>query len=276
MSRGANCAGIGPTTAAELSATGFTGVTVVLPAVTETRSLVETVETILRDCRSDIERFLIVVCDRTTPACLDTARSLQRRHSGLVSISRQVRPFLGGAIRDAFDHVESSHVITMSSDLETDPRAVKALIAAGRVNPGAIVAASRWLEGARLPHGYGWAKWLCNLVFQKFFSLLYRTSLTDMTHGYRIYPTPLVRAIAWQELRHAFLFETLVKPLRLGVPIVEVPAGWRTRVEGKSQNRALNYLDYVRVGIMVRFRRPPAQLPVNGEPLVERFSEAAR
>lgn len=246
--------------------TDFTGVTVILPTVTETRSLVETVETILRDCRPDIDSFLIVVCERTTPDCLDAAHDLQRRHGNIISICRQVRPFLGGAIRDAFDHVKSSHLITMSSDLETDPRAVKALIAAARLNPGAIVAASRWLEGVRLPQGYGRIKWLCNLVFQRLFSFLYGTSLTDMTHGYRMFPTRLVRAIAWEEFRHAFLFETLVKPLRLGTPVIEVPTGWLIRVEGKSQNRAFNYLDYIRVGITVRFRRQPAKLSAPHSP----------
>jgi len=66
--------------------------------------------------------------------------------------------------------------------------------------------------------------------------MLYGVHLSDMTFAYRIFPTKLVRGIRWEELRHAFLFETLVKPLRLGVPVIEIPSPWKARTEGKSQN----------------------------------------
>lgn len=235
----------------------FTGATVILPLLTETRSLRDTVDIILRDCRCHVDRFLIVVCERTRPESLAVASELQRQHGGLVQVHPQRRPFLGGAMRDAFDLVESSHAIMMASDLETDPNQVQALIAAARVNPAAIVTASRWIPGAGF-HGYGRAKRLANMVFQRAFGLLYRTNLTDLTYGYRLFPTDLIQSIAWEELRHAFLFETLVKPLRLGISVIEIPSVWRARIEGESQNRVRDHLDYLRIGLKVRFRSPSA------------------
>jgi hypothetical protein len=74
-----------------------------------------------------------------------------------------------------------------------------------------------------------------------------------MTFAYRIFPTKLVRGIRWEELRHAFLFESLVKPLRLGVPVVEVPSQWKARTEGKSQNTFLRNFVYFRTGLKTRF-----------------------
>jgi glycosyltransferase involved in cell wall biosynthesis len=238
----------------------LTGVTVILPVINETASLTATVETIIADCGALIDTLLIVVADRTTTESFATVTELQRRQESRFLIIRQRRPFLGGALRDGLEHVATSHVVIMSSDFETDPRAVKALVKTAQAYPAMIIAASRWLNGAVAPPSYGGAKRVCNRIFQKLFSTLYRVRLSDMSHGFRIYPTALMRAIAWEELQHAFLFETLVKPLRLGVPVIEIPAAWHTRIGGVSQNRLLNYLAYFRVGISVRFRACSALL----------------
>jgi hypothetical protein len=44
-----------------------------------------------------------------------------------------------------------------------------------------------------------------------------------MTFGYRILPTYLTKTMNWEESRHPFVLETIVKALRLGVRAVEVP-----------------------------------------------------
>jgi len=74
-----------------------------------------------------------------------------------------------------------------------------------------------------------------------------------MTFAYRIFPTKLVQAIQWDELRHPFLFETLVKPLKLGVPVTEISSRWRARMEGESQNSFFRNFVYFRTGLKTRF-----------------------
>jgi glycosyltransferase involved in cell wall biosynthesis len=64
----------------------------------------------------------------------------------LLQVRFQQRPFLGGAMRDAFDWASGSHVLMMASDLETDPATVKKLI--GKAKDGYdIVTATRWRGG---------------------------------------------------------------------------------------------------------------------------------
>jgi hypothetical protein len=62
-----------------------------------------------------------------------------------------------------------------------------------------------------------------------------------------------VQSIRWEELRHAFLFETLVKPLRLGIHVIEIPCGWKARIEGKSWNSFFLNFVYFRTGLRTRF-----------------------
>lgn len=233
--------------------TRLTFVTIVLPVMNESVSLRQTVDVILQDVpRECIQEILIVVCEKTTAPAMAAVAELQQQHGGLVVVHHQQLPFLGGAVREAFDRSHGSHVIMMASDLETDPKDVRVLIEQARKNPGGIVTASRWQNAGHF-EGYSKIKLACNWLFQRFFSILYGTRLTDMTFAYRIFPTKLVQAIQWEELRHPFLFETLVKPLRLGVPVTEIPSVWRARTEGESQNPFFRNFAYFKTGLRTRF-----------------------
>ncbi len=237
---------------------GFTDVTVLLPVMNETYSLVQTVDTILGSSKKDVREILVVVADKTTPESLAEVEKLRARLGDLIAVHKQTLPFLGGAMREAFDLARGSHTLMMASDLETDPALVPKLIEAARANPDAIATVSRWVEGGGF-HGYNSVKLASNLVFQKLFALLYWTRLSDMTYAYRIFPTRLVQAIRWEELRHPFLFETLIKPLRLGVRVIELPGVWRARTEGASQNTFARNFEYFRIGVRVRLA-PPERL----------------
>jgi len=232
-------------------------VSVILPAVNETTSLRQTLRQIEQTSRADVLEYILVLCQRTSPQCRAAAAELAAAQPDRVWILEQRLPFLGGAIRDAFDAARGTHVLMMASDLETDPAAVAVMIEQAKRLPEGIVTASRWKGGPRF-EGYSRLKFVLNWMFQRFFALLYGVRLTDMTYAYRIFPTPLVRSIRWEELKHPFLFETLVKPLKLGVQVIEVPSAWRARTEGQSQNTFLTNFGYFRIGfrtLLMRRRR---------------------
>lgn len=230
----------------------LTGVTAVITVVTETDSLNQTVDTIMGRSSGDIGQILLVVCDKTTPESLAVCRAIQTRLGGLVTIYRQKQPHLGNAIREAFELADQSHVVMMSSDLETDPHTFPTLVEEAKKNPEATITASRWVERGSFSH-YGAFRVFLNFAFQAFTRLIYRTSLSDLTFGYRLFPTALVRAIRWEYERHNFLLETILKPIRLGVSVVEVSTTWVPRPEGESQNDLGRQLGYLRPLIRCRF-----------------------
>lgn len=247
------------------------GVTIILPVMNETTSLQQTVDIILSEASADIKEILVVVCKYTTPEALAAIERLRSQLGNLLVVHEQRLPFLGGALREAFSLARGTHLILMASDLETDPHLVKTLIAEEKKAPSGIVTASRWISGGSFD-GYSTLKLLLNWIFQRFFSALYDTHLTDMTYAYRIMPTRLVQSIRWEELRHPFLFETMIKPLRLGIRVTEVPAVWRARVEGESQNSFFRNFLYFRIGVKTRLSSRKSLLVENGtsDPLPQR------
>lgn len=230
----------------------FDSATIILPVVNETYSLVDTVDSILKTSKPDVRELLVVVCDKTTPESMTTIESLRARLGDLVVVHRQKLKFLGGAMREAFDLARGTHTIMMASDLETDPVLVPRLVAEARAHPDAIITVTRWHSQGGFEN-YSALKLVANWIFQKLFSALYWTQLTDMTYAYRIFPTQLLQAIEWEELRHPLLFETVVKPLRLGAQVIEIPGIWRARTEGESQNTFARNFEYFRIGLRVRF-----------------------
>jgi glycosyltransferase involved in cell wall biosynthesis len=233
-------------------------VSILLPVIDETASLRKTVEIVLLANRTDIAEILIIACDKTTPAAIGVCNELARSYPHLIQLRFQQRPFLGGAMRDAFEWASGSHVLMMASDLETAPETAKELITAAKEGYD-IVTATRWTRRGAI-HGYNPLKYVLNWIFQKFFRLLYGTSLSDLTFGYRIFKTELVKKIKWEELRHPFLFETIIKPLRLGAQVAEVPTSWHPRPEGVSHNPFFRNFVYFRIGLKTRFRSKQALL----------------
>ncbi len=230
----------------------FEQATVLLPVMDETESLAKTVEIIEQECGPDIQEYLFLVCDRTGQNSIDICNRFAASNPSRFILIRQNLPFLGGAVRNGFSAAKGSHVVMMASDLETDPHDVKEMITIVKKQPNVIVTASRWLSGVQF-EGYSPFKLVANFIFQQIFRAVYFTKLSDLTYGYRIFPTRLVHSIRWEGFRHDFLFETLIKPLRLGVEVLEIPTCWHARGEGESQNSFFRNFYYFRIGIKVRF-----------------------
>jgi hypothetical protein len=234
----------------------YISTSIILPAINETCSLQETVNIIMSTCNpEDIREFFIVLCDRTTPECVETANAIRDSMKGIdVIIYYQQRPFVGPAIQESFERVRGSHVIVMSTDLETDPRLVCRFIELEKCRPDGIVTASRWMKGGSFA-GYNGVKYVLNFIFQKMLSLTFLTHCSDLTFGYRIFPVKLVQSIRWEETRHPFFLETALKPLRLGVRFTEIPARWEARREGESQNTFFANFAYFKTEFRIRFMK---------------------
>ena len=226
-------------------------VSVILPVVNETYSLRQTIEIINKTSSEYIREYIIVICKFTRQESIEVIDNLKIEFPNLIYIHLQKLPYLGGAIREAFDLAKGSHLILMASDLETDPWIVRNLIQEELRCEHGIVTTSRWISGGSFK-GYSKVKYLLNWLFQKVISTLYWSNLTDMTYAYRIMPRSLVQKIKWEELRHPFLLETLIKPLMLKTPIKEIPANWSARTEGESQNTFLRTFSYIKIALKVR------------------------
>lgn len=226
-------------------------VSFLVTVLNETDSLRETVDTIFALAADSVQEVLIVIAAHTTASSRQVIRELADKYRPYVRVHEQRLPFLGGALREGFAEARGDFIMLMASDLETDPTMVPRFIAAMKAGQWDIVAGSRWLEGGGF-EGYSRLKLALNYLFQKLFRVLYRTDLTDLTYAYRLYRRSALDGITWEELRHPFLLECLLKPLRRGARVTELPCTWRVRAEGRSANTLLQTFRYLRTAVKTR------------------------
>ncbi len=226
-------------------------ITVILPVIDEKKSLVKTINILLKENSKNIKKiFLILHKKKTKKESKILCNNYKKKNKKLFKIIYQKKPYLGGAMQDAFENVMTSHCLMMSSDLETNPYTVKKMIKKSKLFPEKVVTASRWIDKNQFS-GYGFFKVLSNYVFQKIFSYLYKVNCTDLTFGFRIFPTKILKKINWEMYNHSFLFETIIKAIRLGTNVVEIKTDWKKRIEGNTNNTFANYFWYIYIGIKV-------------------------
>ena len=222
-------------------------VSIIMPVMDETTSLRETVEIVVDENAPDLREIICVVSRFSTPQALEVCHELAVRWPELVVVREQTKPYLGGALQDAFSWSRGSHILLMASDLETEPHTAVRLIAEARKGWD-IVATTRWTEEGGFT-GYNPVKFVLNWVFQKTIGMLYSTKLTDLTFGYRIYRAETLRDLEWTEFRHPFLLECLLRPLRRGATSTEIPVSWEARREGESHNPFWRNFVYFRIAL---------------------------
>lgn len=234
----------------------FSRVSVVIPTINETDSLRESVEILINTCNNkDLEEILVVVCERTTHECLRTIDSLSEISKDVpVIVYTQVLPGLGCALHEAMQRVRGSHVVNIAADLDTDPRVVKDMIAVAKEHPEAVILASRWVKGGGFS-GYGRIHKTLNFAFNKILQILFFSDVKDLTYGYRFAPVDKTLSVKWESTGFSIGMETNLKMLRLGYEFIEVPAVWRAREQGESQNSFFTKLKYIKTVLRVRFAR---------------------
>ena len=235
----------------------------VLPVLSETAALRTTVETIMRLASDEVHEILIVLAEHSRRTSAATAEQLRDELPEVVRIHRQKLPGLGGAVREAFTLAGGTHVMLMAADLETDPEEIPRFIERMRQGDCDVVAGSRWISGGSF-QGYNRTKLVANWGFQKCLQAAFASRLTDLTFAYRLYRREAIEGIRWEKTGHPMLLECLLKPLRLGARVVEIPCRWRCREEGLSGGSLLGTLAYVPMAMRLRLL-PKSDLIESGD-----------
>jgi dolichol-phosphate mannosyltransferase len=199
----------------------------------ETELLRESVRQIRNVLREWPYEILIVVHPKSSRECLSLCDELGRE-SDIRIIIQGPHSGIGWAYREAIPYVSGTHTLIMSSDLETNPADAAALVNKAQETGADILCASRWVRGGGFS-GYSPLKLVLNFGYNLIFRALYRTSIHDITFGYKLIRTEVLRGVQWEYGTHEFCAELLLRPLRMGYTAAEVPTRWIKRPEGDSK-----------------------------------------
>ncbi len=232
-------------------------VTFIILATDETVALVKTVEGLMNLCNEkDIDKYLIIYPKNVSPNTEEIIRALEKKYPEKVQGYEQIRPNIGGAIKDGMSLVVSSHLIVMVSDLAIELEAIPKVIEESKKNPVAVVKTSRWLENGGFYGTYSPVRMFLNKIAQMYLRVLFHTNLTDITSPCQVMPTNLCQSWNMKEDGFPMLLELVIVPLRLGDEIIELPSKAYGREEGKSKNSFIKTAAYFFTALRVRFTSP--------------------
>jgi len=239
-------------------------VAVVLPTYNEA----ENIDRLLRELRSIVPEARLLVVDDASPD--GTGRLAEACAAELGSIDvvhRAVKDGLGNAYRFAFERVIGEGfdvVVTMDSDFSHDPQVIPRML-------DAIESGSDVVVGSRYVPGGGTRDWPLHRRLLSRWGNVYTgwilgVGVRDCTSGFRVYRASALAAIHPETTRadgYAFLTELMVRSVRQGARVVEVPIVFVDRRYGTSKMSSRIVLESMllvtRWGLGHRWRRVTAR-----------------
>lgn len=239
-------------------------VAVVLPTYNEA----ENIDRLLRELRSIVpEARLLVVDDASPDGTGRLAEACAAKLGSIDVVHRAVKDGLGNAYRFAFERVIGEGfdvVVTMDSDFSHDPQVIPRML-------DAIESGSDVVVGSRYVPGGGTRDWPLHRRLLSRWGNVYTgwilgVGVRDCTSGFRAYRASALAAIHPETTRadgYAFLTELMVRSVRQGARVVEVPIVFVDRRYGTSKMSSRIVLESMllvtRWGLGHRWRRVTAR-----------------
>jgi glycosyltransferase involved in cell wall biosynthesis len=233
------------------TATTSPALSVVVTVYTESVSVIETIDRLLRSDQGGLREIILVVSPRASKETMQICEDLAASHSMVRLHVQQQVPGVGWALREGMKLATHECVAIMSGDLETEPEAVERMFQKMNETGADVVIGSRWDKGGGFQN-YDRVKYVLNWTFQKMFKVIYRTHINDLTYGFKILRKHVIESIEWESAFHEIYIETTVKPLKKGYHLEQVPTVWIGRREGESVNTFFRNFGYVKLALKVQ------------------------
>ncbi|MBV9264625.1 MAG: glycosyltransferase [Acidobacteriaceae bacterium] len=143
----------------------------------------------------------------------------------------------GGALLRGFEAAKSDCIVTMDADLSHPPEFI--LEFWRRHAQADLLIASRYLPGGRSETG--WVRAVLSIILNRTFAFLLQLPIRDMSSGFRMYRSELLRRLTITCRDFDVLEEILVLAHLEGSSIVEIPFHYKPRGSGQSHVRFMRF-----------------------------------
>lgn len=229
-------------------------ISAILPVFSETTTLVDLVEGVVRLLGSDLFEVRIMTSPKSPPATLEACGRAEALFPNTHVSAQRRSPGVGFAYRQGIEEAEGDLLLLMDTDGEFDVSTIPSLIAKQRETGADLVVGSRWMPGGGV-EGYPPVKYLLNRSYQALFRLLYRTRVHDLTFGYKLGTATLLKSLPLRAQFQEIGCEVTLRSLKAGARVEEVSTVWRCRKGGASTNPLRRNLKYASLALSILFGR---------------------
>ena len=214
---------------------------ILIPTYNESVSIVELLRS-LASVQSRYQFNALVLDDNSPDKTADIAEGLG--YPWVKVIRRPGKAGLGAAYRAGFEAVlqddKYTHVVTMDADGSHRVEDLSAMFAAadsGAKESKTIVLGTRWMPGGSVVN-WPRRRQLLSRAGTRYAQLILRIPLRDLTGGFRIYSTSLLRSLKLKDMTatgYCFQIEMAMASDLSGATKIEVPITFVERINGVSK-----------------------------------------
>jgi dolichol-phosphate mannosyltransferase len=214
---------------------------ILIPTYNESVSIVELLRS-LNLIQSNYHFDALVLDDNSPDKTADIAQELG--YPWVKVIRRPGKAGLGAAYRAGFEAVlqddKYTHVVTMDADGSHRVEDLSAMFAAadsGVKESRTIILGTRWMPGGSVVN-WPRSRQLLSRAGTRYAQLILRIPLRDLTGGFRIYSTTLLRSLNLRDMTatgYCFQIEMAMASDLSGATKIEVPITFVERINGVSK-----------------------------------------
>lgn len=141
----------------------------------------------------------------------------------------------GSALKTGFKYAKGKYIITMDSDYSHDPIFFVRLWHSREKSD--IIIASRWIKGGSADVFL--SRRILSRLLSKFFSYAFKLPFKDISSGFRLYNSRVIKNIELEGENFDILQEILIKAYKSGKKISEIPFHYKPREYGSSKARLI-------------------------------------
>jgi dolichol-phosphate mannosyltransferase len=145
----------------------------------------------------------------------------------------EVQPGYGSALTAGFSRAAGEYLLTMDADLSHPPDFVERLW--GERELADVTIASRYVPGGRADMGA--VRYACSRLLNALFSRGLDVPIRDLSSGFRLYRTAVIREQRVTSRHYDILQQTIVRAFAEGWRVREVPFAYHPRSTGSSHRR---------------------------------------
>jgi glycosyltransferase involved in cell wall biosynthesis len=220
---------------------------VIIPLYNEEKNL----ETIIRKVISTgLADEIICVDDGSIDNSFGVLERMKDQYTKLKILRHKKNLGKGASIKTALDHVTGEIVLIQDADLEYDPSQYKDLLKPFENNDVQVVYGSRNLK--KNPRSAA-SFYLGGVLLSKLSNLLYGSSITDESTGYKLFRTALLRDLNLTSKGFDFCPEVTSKILKRKIKITEIPISYTPR--SKEEGKKIRWIDgLIAIAVLIKNR----------------------
>lgn len=206
---------------------------VIIPTFNEADTVLSTINSLL----TELPQVNVLVVDDNSPdGTAQLVSEAGKSDARINLLSRIAKQGLGPAYLEGFAWAFSNGydlIVEMDADGSHQAKDLASMLSADGAD---LVIGSRWVPGGAVLN-WPWSRKLISRVGNIYARLMLRTSISDMTSGFRVYRAPFLKKLLAEPVSsqgYSFQVELAYRAEKLGV-VVEKPITFVERTSGKSK-----------------------------------------